>query len=915
MTAPHTIGATFAANNPTATVTDPAPNAWISGTSFGISGTAAADFGHAIDHVDVMIRRSDGLYWDGISQWTINPTWLLATGTTSWSYDWQPLPAEEGAYTYSIDARATDSDAVAGTASGVSGVRVDNVAPSGSVSINAGATYTTSTSAALALSATDGGSGIAQMRFSIDGTNWSSWEQYGATKSLTLAGPDGTKTVYVQFADTIGNQSGSFTDTIILDTASPSTIRTDAGGTLGLAGWYTSPPSVTLVPTEAGATAYSGWNGSGLSAYLAPLTPAEGTSTLSYRSVDLAGNAETTQTAVYYVDTIAPAAPTATASNPTETSIDLSWGGVTDSGSGIAYYEIRVGASVVGTTAATSRTMSGLAPNTSYTYTVNAVDVAGNQGASSAPVAASTLAAAAPTTTTSIAPSSANGSAGWYLTTPLITLTSNLPGTTYYSWAGPSGPWSAGTSVSVPSGTNTLWFYSTAVGSADETPKSFGPVRVDITAPGTPVVAASNVTGSSVDLSWTAVADAHSGVGFYEIRDGASLVATTSGTTRTMSGLVPGSSHTYTVTAVDVAGNSGSASAGVPVTTSLNGAPTTTLSAPPPNGQNGWYASAPLLTLDAGAGAITYYSWASVTGPWSLYTGPISGLAGTNTLYFYSTKVGSTDETPKNSGPIRVDTTVPGTPSPTASNVTASSATISWPAVSDTYSGVAQYRVYDAADNVVATTSSTSAPVSGLTQSSNYTYRVRAYDNAGNQSALGAVTFTTQAGAPQPFPYTTTIPAANSSTNVTLNFYSVTTTPTTAAAMIAPRQPVPASGLTLVGSSYYDITSTPVYSSFIEVTMPYSEADLNGATESTLQMWHYRTGVGWENVTVAVNTTANTITGRTTSFSDFAIYASNGPAPPVSGVPATSTWSVALMAVLGGGLLARRSRRGGVGRS
>ncbi len=50
----------------------------------------------------------------------------------------------------------------------------DTTAPTGSISVNAGATYATTSSANLTLSATDtGGSGLSQMRFSNDGTTWS----------------------------------------------------------------------------------------------------------------------------------------------------------------------------------------------------------------------------------------------------------------------------------------------------------------------------------------------------------------------------------------------------------------------------------------------------------------------------------------------------------------------------------------------------------------------------------------------------------------------------------------------------------------------------------------------------------------------------------------------------------------------
>jgi hypothetical protein len=76
----------------------------------------------------------------------------------------------------------------------------------------------------LFLSASDGGSGVYQMRFSNDGSSWSSWEAYGVSKTWTLSSEDGTKTIYVQYKDNVGNVSGNVTDTIILDTVAPFTV-------------------------------------------------------------------------------------------------------------------------------------------------------------------------------------------------------------------------------------------------------------------------------------------------------------------------------------------------------------------------------------------------------------------------------------------------------------------------------------------------------------------------------------------------------------------------------------------------------------------------------------------------------------------------------------------------------------------
>lgn len=110
----------------------------------------------------------------------------------------------------------------AGTLASTYYVYTDFTAPSaGSIVINSGATYATSQSVSLALSATDPETGIGWMRFSNNGTDWSAWENYATTKAWTLAGGDGTKTVYVKYKNNAGMDSAAYTDTIILETTAP----------------------------------------------------------------------------------------------------------------------------------------------------------------------------------------------------------------------------------------------------------------------------------------------------------------------------------------------------------------------------------------------------------------------------------------------------------------------------------------------------------------------------------------------------------------------------------------------------------------------------------------------------------------------------------------------------------------------
>jgi chitodextrinase len=77
-------------------------------------------------------------------------------------------------------------------------------------------------------------------------------------------------------------------------------------------------------------------------------------------------------------DTAKPSAPgSLTATAQTSTSVSLSWTAATDY-VGVTGYQVRVAGSVVATTTGLSYTVGGLNPSTAYSFTVTAIDAAGN---------------------------------------------------------------------------------------------------------------------------------------------------------------------------------------------------------------------------------------------------------------------------------------------------------------------------------------------------------------------------------------------------------------------------------------------------------------------------------------------------------------------------------------------------------
>jgi YD repeat-containing protein len=97
---------------------------------------------------------------------------------------------------------------------------LDTTPPSGTVTLNGGATYTNSTSVTLTLSCSDA-NGCSQMQFSNDNVTYSTPEAYNTTKAWTLTSGDGNKTVYAKFKDSAGNWSTPYSDSIVLDTTPP----------------------------------------------------------------------------------------------------------------------------------------------------------------------------------------------------------------------------------------------------------------------------------------------------------------------------------------------------------------------------------------------------------------------------------------------------------------------------------------------------------------------------------------------------------------------------------------------------------------------------------------------------------------------------------------------------------------------
>jgi hypothetical protein len=275
----------------------------------------------------------------------------LGNGGGSWG-PWEPYVTSKAWTLISGDGNksvwAIYRDA-AGNISNQAGdyITLDTIAPNGTISINGGDTYATSTTVNLTLSATDATSGVYQMHFSNNGSTFTAWEAYGTSKTWTLTSGDGAKTVYVQYRDNAGNVTGSFSDSITLDATPPAgTININAGAI------YANTTSATLFLSASDAlsgiwqmcfsndgSTWSPWEAYATTKAWS-LPSGDGSKTVYVRYRDQVLNSSGNFSDTIILDTTAPAS---SASSPTYTinmAFNVAWTG-SDATSGIVSYDVQ----------------------------------------------------------------------------------------------------------------------------------------------------------------------------------------------------------------------------------------------------------------------------------------------------------------------------------------------------------------------------------------------------------------------------------------------------------------------------------------------------------------------------------------------------------------------------------------------
>jgi hypothetical protein len=142
----------------------------------------------------------------------------VADGESSVEWTWNTRQSSEGVHRIQGVAKNVEGNRARVTIE----VTVDNTPPTGSITIDGGAMYTSQMTVTLELEADDGQGEIAGMQFTQDNASeFTEIEEYVASRQWVLSAGDGEKVVGVQFVDTAGNASPTYAASIVVDSEPP----------------------------------------------------------------------------------------------------------------------------------------------------------------------------------------------------------------------------------------------------------------------------------------------------------------------------------------------------------------------------------------------------------------------------------------------------------------------------------------------------------------------------------------------------------------------------------------------------------------------------------------------------------------------------------------------------------------------
>ncbi|QXP55255.1 fibronectin type III domain-containing protein [Cellulophaga sp. HaHa_2_95] len=457
------------------------------------------------------------------------------------------------------------------------------------------------------------------------------------------------------------------------------------------------------------------------------------------------------------LDNQAPTSPSnLVATATTETTTNLSWTAATDN-IGVSNYEVfQDGISVGLTGGATSFVVTNLNPETTYTYTISAIDNSNNVSVQSSSVEVTTL-----TLSDTEIPSMPTGIVADNITTTGISLnwtaaTDNVAVTDYEVFQeGVSIGFTGGATTYAVSGLAPETTYNFTIAAIDAAANSSAQSNnllvttltlPDTEAPTVPTaLIASSITTTSITLNWTAATDNVAVTDYEVFQEGVSLGLSGGTTTFFVDGLTPETAYNFTVTALDAASNTSGQSTSVSVNTLA--IPDTEAPTIPTN-----------LVADNITTTSVNLSWTAATDNTEvvdyeifqdgvaigLSSGSVvfavNGLTPETTYNFTITALDGAANSSAVSESISVltlavsDTEVPTVPEGLlATNTTETSTELSWDAAMDNV-GVVDYQIFQDGSAIGLTGGATSYVVSGLASETNYVFTIAALDVANNAS-------------------------------------------------------------------------------------------------------------------------------------------------------------------------------------
>lgn len=397
-----------------------------------------------------------------------------------------------------ITYRAIDNAGLT-SSSGSLSFRIDSFAPGVSIDL-AGTTgdddwYTTSVSANV--TATDAGTGVESISYSLDG---SAYFPCGCPLNVSS---DGNHTLNGRATDAAGNVGSRDGVPVKIDTVPPTT-NAKVTGTQGQNDWF-----IGLVTLEFTASdALSGVrrilvnvDGEGFVAYAGPVQVAsDGAHTVQYRGQDVAGNLELVRNVSFKIDATAPSVPTVTlAGTPgaqlwytSPVSVTMS---ATDATSGVSEIRYRLGEGA-------EKTYTG-------TFTVNAEGVtqlryrAIDNASTSSSTKSQDLSIDTQKPTTTNATAGTRGLDDWYTSRVTVTLTGQDPSpgsgnaSTRYVLDGGAERVYTGAFEESSDGSHVVTYWSLDTAGNQETTKTLR-FKIDSSAPDKPILSMPPPVGSTI---------------------------------------------------------------------------------------------------------------------------------------------------------------------------------------------------------------------------------------------------------------------------------------------------------------------------------------------------------------------------------------------------------------------------------